>query len=97
MERTAREELRDFELPDDRMLSPGLPNPFASLRRASLSPTKPYSERNASLSPMRFESRTVAVMPSAPVEVADATRKRRRVTFSARQEKTYAADTHERY
>lgn len=91
VERTAREELGEPASADDRLLSPGLPNPFSSLRRTSLSPTKPYSDRAAAaLSPVR-DAHTVAIQPRRELgtaqPLADA-RKRRRVTFSARQEKT---------
>lgn len=70
VEKVARESLD--ELVDERLRSPGLPNPFASLYRTS------------SVSPTKNESRTTIV--AAPS--VDADRKRRRVTFSAIQDRT---------
>lgn len=61
---------------DERLASPGLPNPFATLYRAS------------SVSPVKAEAVTDDAVPPMDAE-ADMERKRRRVTFSAFQEHAY--------
>ena len=62
------------DLLDERLRSPGLPNPFTALFRPS------------SASPAKNEAHTISVPAKQPME---ADRKRRRVTFSAYQEQTY--------
>ncbi|WFD29294.1 hypothetical protein MSPP1_000301 [Malassezia sp. CBS 17886] len=65
-------------------LSPGLPNPFSALYRASsASPTKALGSARSLESPERA-SHTIAVVPREDAQTA---RKRRRVTFSAHQDK----------
>ena len=62
------------DLLDERLRSPGLPNPFTALFRPS------------SASPTKKEAHTISI-PDKHLMEAD--RKRRRVTFSAYQEQTY--------
>lgn len=63
-------------LVDERLASPGLPNPFTALYRSS------------SVSPVKKEAHTTTILPP-PDKDTEVERKRRRVTFSAIEEQTY--------
>ncbi|PKI85645.1 hypothetical protein MVES_000493 [Malassezia vespertilionis] len=87
---TARAGLQGMPALDERLLSPGLPNPFASVYRESPtklqeSPSKSTGSTQALGTP---SAHTIAIPPTLPALDMDDARGRRRVTFSARQKKT---------